>query len=167
MRPVGRLASLLSPLTSLLSRLGSATRAAGARCVALGNRWTRPRTLGEKGEALAAKQLRSLGYKILARSDRAILGELDLVAVDGRTIVFVEVKTRASHDAGHPADAVDQVKQGRLTRLALTYMRRHELLECACRFDVVAIRWGDGREAPTVENFKNAFEARGANGLFS
>ena len=55
--------------------------------------------------------LRRLGYKIVARRERGRLGELDLVAVDGRTIVFVEVKTRTSHDAGHPAEAVGPEKQ--------------------------------------------------------
>jgi len=156
------LSSLLSPVAVFLTRCS----AFGSR-IAVRSRLARPRTLGERGEALAAQYLRGLGYKILARSDRAVLGELDLVAVDGRTIVFVEVKTRASHEAGHPADAVDLVKQAKLTRLALTYMRRHDLFECACRFDVIAISWGEGDAAPTIEHFQNAFEARGAEGLFS
>ena len=76
--------------------------------------------------------LRRLGYKIVARRERGRLGELDLVAVDGRTVVFVEVKTRRSHDAGHPAEAVDPEKQRRLTRLALAYLKRHGLLEYPC-----------------------------------
>lgn len=163
----GRLPSFLLPLRSRLAPLGSRLSMFIARGAALKARLTPPRTLGQKGEALAARYLRGLGYKIIARSDRAVLGELDLVAVDGRTIVFVEVKTRASHETGHPADAVDVVKQAKLTRLALTYMRRHELLECACRFDVIAISWGEPGTRPTIEHFKNAFEARGADGLYS
>ena len=162
-----------SRLPSLLLPLGSPLAVFLARCTAFGrglavrSRLARPQSLGGRGEALAAKYLRGLGYKILARSDRAVLGELDLVAVDGRTIVFVEVKTRASHEAGHPADAVDLVKQAKLTRLALTYMRRHDLLECACRFDVIAISWGAEDAAPRIEHFQNAFEARGADVLYS
>jgi putative endonuclease len=155
----GRLPSFLSPLRSLLAALA-------VQYAAWRQRIAPPRTLGQQGEDLAARYLRGLGYKIVARSDRAVLGELDLVAVDGRTIVFVEVKTRASHEAGHPADAVDLVKQAKLTRLALTYMRRHDLLECASRFDVIAISWGAAGVPPTIEHFKNAFEARGAEGLF-
>ena len=60
-----------------------------------------PQPLGRRGEAAAARYLRRRGYKILARSDHLSPGELDLVALDGRTIVFVEVKTRQSADAGH------------------------------------------------------------------
>ncbi len=83
------------------------------------------KTLGKRGEAAAARFLRRRGYKILARGDRFGPGELDLVALDGKTIVFVEVKTRESAVAGHPADAVDAVKQRRLTRLAVT-LEPHE-----------------------------------------
>jgi putative endonuclease len=77
------------------------------------------KTLGKRGENAAARYLRRRGYKILARGDRFGPGELDIVALDGETIVFVEVKTRESTVAGHPADAVDNVKQRRLTRLAV------------------------------------------------
>jgi putative endonuclease len=95
------------------------------------------------------------------------LGELDLVAVDGRTIVFVEVKTRRSHEAGHPAEAVGPEKQRRRTRLALAYLKRHELLEFAARFDVVAITWPEDAQKPAIEHIRNAFEAVGRGQLFS
>ena len=95
------------------------------------------------------------------------LGELDLVAVDGRIVVFVEVKTRQSHEGGHPAEAVDAEKQRRLTRLAVGFLKRHELLECASRFDVVAVTWPTGRRQPSVEHIRDAFEASGNNGMFS
>ncbi len=88
-----------------------------------------PKTLGQRGEAAAARYLKRLGYIIVARSSHIRRGEIDLIAVDGRTIVFVEVKTRVSHDAGHPAEAVDRDKQHRLTRLAMVYLKRHHLLE--------------------------------------
>ena len=70
------------------------------------------KTLGQRGEKEAARHLQRLGYKILARGRRLASGELDLVALDGRTIVFVEVKTRTSQDAGHPANAVDANNSG-------------------------------------------------------
>lgn len=132
----------------------------------LNERWRAffdPGTLGQQGEAAAARYLRRLGYKILVRGDR----ELDLVAVDGRTLVFVEVKTRRSTDAGEPADAVDQVKQRRLTRLALGYMKRHGLLAYPARFDVIAVVWPEGARRPQIEHFKNAFQAQGFDGLYS
>jgi putative endonuclease len=124
------------------------------------------RTLGQRGEAAAARFLKQRGYAIVARSDRGRLGEIDLVAVDRRTVVFVEVKTRRSHQAGHPADAVDLAKQRRLTRLALTYLKRHGLLENPARFDVVAVTWSDDSKPPIIEHFRNAFEPTGQWQLF-
>jgi putative endonuclease len=125
------------------------------------------RPLGEQGERAAEKYLKRRGYKIVAARDRTALGELDLVAVDGRTVVFVEVKTRQSHEAGHPVEAVDAAKQARLTRLALAFLKRHDLLECAARFDVVAITWQVGSGQPKIEHFVNAFEAVGRGQMFS
>ena len=81
--------------------------------------------------------------------------------LDNETIVFVEVKTRRSHDAGHPAEAVDDVKQRKLTRLAVTFLKRHGLLERPARFDVVAITWPADQWFPTIEHIRNAFEAVG------
>ncbi len=109
------------------------------RLSALFARWLRrvfpAKTLGQRGEHEAARFLQRLGYKILARGRRLASGELDLVALDGRTIVFVEVKTRTSQEVGHPAEAVDAVKQRKLTRLAVTFMKRHGLLEYPARFE--------------------------------
>jgi putative endonuclease len=124
------------------------------------------RPLGQRGEAAAARYLRRLGYKIVARSHRDSIGELDLVAVDGRTVVFVEVKTRRSSEGGHPADAVDADKQRRLTRLALHFLKQHGLLESRSRFDVVAITWPDDNRRPRIEHFQNAFTATGQSPLF-
>jgi putative endonuclease len=128
--------------------------------------WFAPKSIGRRGEDAAAKFLKRLGYVIVARSHKDSSGEIDLIAVEGRTLVFVEVKTRTSHDAGHPADAVDDQKQRRLTRLALSYMKRHDLLENASRFDVVAVTWPE-KGQPTIEHFKDAFEAVGSEGMFS
>ena len=126
------------------------------------------RPLGARGERAAERFLKRLGYKIVARGDRLRrLDELDLVAVDGRTVVFVEVKTRHRDDAGHPAEAVDPVKQRRLTRLAVLYLRRHGLLGYPARFDVVAVIWPDGQRYPRIEHFQNAFEALGRDEAFS
>lgn len=130
-------------------------------------RWRCPKPLGDRGERAAARFLRGLGYKIVARSSRNQVGEIDLVAVDGRTVVFVEVKSRRSHDAGHPADAVDADKQRRLTRAALAFLRNHGLLENASRFDVIAVTWPDDARHPTIEHFQHAFESVGKWQMFS
>lgn len=117
------------------------------------------KTLGQRGEAAAARYLRRRRYKILAKSTKFGRGELDLVALDGKTIVFVEVKTRQSDVLGHPAEAVDHRKQLKLTRLATAFLKRHGLLECPSRFDVVGITWPARKWFPTIEHIKNAFEA--------
>jgi putative endonuclease len=124
------------------------------------------KSLGRLGEDAAARYLKRLGYIIVAQGHKDHIGELDLIAVEGRTLVFIEVKTRTSHDAGHPADAVDESKQQRLTRLAISFMKRHDLLECRARFDVIAITWPQ-RGKPAIEHFRNAFEPAGLAGMFS
>ena len=123
-------------------------------------RWRTPRTLGERGEQVAARYLARRGYRILARRARDRLGEIDLVAVEGRTLVFVEVKTRRTHQ---PEVAVDARKQRQLTRAALSFLKRHDLLECASRFDVIAIRWPE-RGRPEVRHYRHAFQAQGPPG---
>jgi putative endonuclease len=123
--------------------------------------------LGARGEQFAADYLIGRGMRIVARGSRDRLGELARVALDGQTLVFGEVKTRRSGDAGHPADAVDARKQRKLTLLAVSYLKRHGLLQQASRFDVVAITWGDDQEAPRLEHLRNAFEAVGRDSFFS
>lgn len=133
-------------------------------------RWLRPLSaeekIGRRGERLAVRHLKRQGCQIVAHSNRSRLGEIDIVAVDGRTVVFVEVKTRRTSDAGHPAEAVDAAKQSRLTQSALGFLKRHGLCECSARFDVVAITWGDGRSEPRIEHVRNAFDARGQGQMF-
>lgn len=120
--------------------------------------WRRRQRLGARGERLAARYLRRQGMTIVARQLQLENGELDLVAVDDRTLVFVEVKTRSSLDAGHPADAVDETKQRQIERLAMNFIRRNRLFGVAVRYDVVAIIWPSGAR-PTIEHFRGAFDA--------
>ena len=126
----------------------------------------RPQSLGERGEIAAARYLKRKGYILVARSARDKTGELDIVAVYQRVVVFVEVKTRTSHDAGHPAEAVDAEKQRRLTNLALRYLKRHDLLEQRWRFDVVAVTWPKNNRRPTIEHYVAAFEPVGGGQMF-
>jgi putative endonuclease len=121
------------------------------------------RLLGDRGEREAARFLRRHGFRILVRGYRTPRGEIDLIARDGDTLVFVEVKTRRS---GEPAEAVTPEKQRRLTLAALQFLKEHRLLEQRSRFDVVAIVWPDGHHAPTVEHIRAAFEASGRGQFF-
>lgn len=131
------------------------------------NLW-KPKSLGQRGESLACRFLRRQGYTIVARQDRTRLGEIDIIAVQKRTIVFVEVKTRTAEEKGTPTEAVNTEKQERLTRAALSYMRHHDLLgNCAARFDVIAIVWPNGQAKPTLTHIENAFEPTGQFQMFS
>ena len=115
------------------------------------------RSRAQRGETLAAWLLRGKGYRIAARNWRCPLGELDLVAWHGRTLVFVEVKARASGEAGSPEDAVDGRKQKRLIRLAQAYLLGLSGETPPCRFDVVAVDLGG--IIPRVRHLQDAFTA--------
>ncbi|MGH7266874.1 MAG: YraN family protein [Candidatus Rokuibacteriota bacterium] len=114
---------------------------------------------GRTGEDLAARFLERQGLRILERNLRSRLGEIDLVARDGATLVFVEVKTRRPGAADPPQASVDGRKQRRLARLALNYLARRGLGDLGCRFDVVAVTVGPDGRAPVVEHFRGAFLA--------
>ena len=112
--------------------------------------------LGISGEALAEDHLRGLGYDVVARDVRTPLGQLDLVARDGSTLVFVEVKTRAGHGFGLPQEAVDARKIRKLRQLGLYYLkiRPHR---GPIRFDVVGVTMANGRVA-RLDHIKNAID---------
>ncbi|MBF0625209.1 MAG: YraN family protein [Magnetococcales bacterium] len=102
--------------------------------------------LGRQGEERAVEHLRRLGYRIMARNVRTRFGELDLVARDGDTLVFCEVKTRRDGDCGGPAAAIDWRKQQRLVRLAGAFLQQNpQWEELECRFDAVLL-WRQGPE---------------------
>ena len=113
-------------------------------------------SLGKKGEELAITQLKTLKYKVLERNYKCPLGEIDIIARDKNTLVFIEVKTRATRDFGGPAAAVDPRKQRQLSRVALTYLNQKKLFDIPARFDVVAIELS--RSSPRIEVIRNAFE---------
>jgi putative endonuclease len=113
--------------------------------------------LGKLGENLACAELERRGYEILARRYRTRFGEIDIVARDGDTTVFVEVKARAGDEFGGAAAAVTEWKQRKVTSMAIDYLSRHRLHDQPCRFDVVTIDVVDGQ--PRVEVFPHAFES--------
>ena len=119
---------------------------------------TDPRqSLGKLGEDLACDELSRRGYAILARRYRTRFGEIDIIARDGETTVFVEVKTRDGDRFGDGAEAVTAWKQRRVAAMAVDYMSRHRLHDRPCRFDVVAI--DVSTKPPQIEVYVNAFEA--------
>lgn len=117
-------------------------------------------SFGRESEEAAADFLRKKGYRILARNHRTKLGEIDVVAADGETVVFVEIKARRNLLFGGAHDAVDKRKRLRLSRLARQYLSFHRMDDRPCRFDLVLIDAAAGR-TPVVELMKNAFEAEG------
>jgi len=114
-------------------------------------------TLGQAGEDAACAELRRRGYEILARRYRTRMGEIDIVARDGRTVVFVEVKTRTSAAWGRPLDAVTPQKQAQVRRMATDYLWRTGMLDEPCRFDVVAVTTDPAGRDREVEVVADAF----------
>ena len=123
--------------------------------------------LGNKGERAAARYLRTQGFQILSRQYTSRWGELDLIALEGDSIVFVEVKTRRSNAAGHPVEAVTRDKQRRMTQQALAWLKRRKLLDRRARFDVVAIVWPSDAKQPEITHYRNAFEPVGNGQMYS
>ena len=111
---------------------------------------------GVKGETIAARHLKKKGYKILDRNYRTKLGEIDIVARDKDTIVFVEVKARRSNQYGSPKWAVTPKKQRKISMAALFYLKETKQIRAKARFDVVSITAIE--EEPRIEIIKNAFE---------
>ncbi len=118
-----------------------------------------PRAIGRAGEDAAVAALRAHGYRIIARNVRLRRGELDIVAEEQGTLVFVEVKARRSAAYGTPAEAVTPRKQQALLRLAAAYLVRRSLLSRPCRFDVAEVWLGPGGRIVRVEILKDAFGA--------
>lgn len=109
--------------------------------------------LGRRGEDLAVGYLAAEGMRIVDRNWRCAAGEIDIVALDGDTLVIAEVKTRRSVAYGHPFEAVDGQKLARLHRLASAWCRDHELRMPLRRIDVIAVL-DDGAGVPAVEHLK-------------
>ncbi len=114
--------------------------------------------LGELGEKAAAKYLRKKRYKVVETNVTTSVGEIDIVAVDGRVVVFVEVKTRRSNKKGEPWEAVDFAKRKKLLHLAEAYLKREDLNDQKARFDIVSVTWLEGENRPEIEHLIDAFD---------
>jgi putative endonuclease len=111
--------------------------------------------LGQKGEDLACAFLCGRGYDIIQRNFRCRYGEIDLIARQGETLVFIEVKTRMGSGYGAPEEAVTAEKQEHIRRVALFYLQAHPDIDQELRFDVIAISWG--AESSRVNHIEGAF----------
>jgi putative endonuclease len=111
---------------------------------------------GKKGEELAAVYLAEAGYRIVERNYRCVFGEIDIVAWEGETLVFAEVKSRRSEAYGPPQLAVGREKQKKISKIALHYLSEKHLRHCPARFDVVAVMLLP--RGPAIELIRNAFE---------
>ena len=118
------------------------------------------REFGKRGEEVAARRLSSLGYRILERNFRTPAGEVDIIAMDGGVMVFVEVKSRRDMSFGPPELAVNRRKIMQVQKAALTYLARTKKGNIPCRFDVVAVSMLPGEET-RVDVIKDAFEMSG------
>jgi putative endonuclease len=112
--------------------------------------------LGKKGEQIAEAYLIQKGYKLVERNYRCSAGELDLIALDRRVLVFIEVKTRSDNSFGLPFESVHWRKQQRMIKAALFFLSQHRLHHRDARFDVVGISYMSGKAV--VDHIQNAFE---------
>lgn len=128
----------------------------GAAGKAASGRPSGGRAEGTWGEALAADYLRQRGLRLAGHSYCCRFGEIDLIAWDGDTLCFVEVKTRTSTDMGLPREAVTPAKQRRLRQTALHYLCEKQL-DCPARFDVAEV-YADDPKHIRIEYLENAFE---------
>ena len=116
------------------------------------------REVGARQESRAAEYLESLGYHILVRNFRCRFGEIDLIAWDGDTLCFVEVKTRTNTRMGLPREYVTARKQARLRKTALFYLSSHDL-DCPTRFDVAEVYAAvPGDPEARIEYLEDAFQ---------
>jgi putative endonuclease len=112
--------------------------------------------LGKEGEDLALQTVEKLGYRCIARNYRCSLGELDLVARDGDSLVFIEIKTRKGKSLDYAKEAVHTRKQRQMSKVALAYMKKNGCEDAKARFDVVVIHQkGVDKE---IEVIRNAFD---------
>jgi putative endonuclease len=115
-------------------------------------------TIGRLGETYAADYLVRQGYEILEKNYRRQYGEVDIIASDRGTVVFIEVKTRRSSLYGSPHEAVDQRKQRQLSRIAQEYLVSRRLQDAVARFDVLGVTLDQQNRPVKVELIKDAFD---------
>lgn len=120
--------------------------------------------LGAFGEDMACSYLESQGYRILDRNFSCKAGEVDIIAIEGETLAFIEVKSRSSVNYGNPSEAVSYYKQNRIIKTALFFMTKNKLFDYMSRFDVIEVYTDGTKEATRINLIRNAFEYSGKYG---
>lgn len=115
-----------------------------------------PHALGRQGEDAAREYLKEQGFRIVTRGYRFGRAEIDLVAYEGDTLVFVEVKTRDVAAPSLPEESVTPDKQSQIRRVAQAYLYHHRLEDIPCRFDVLALRF-DHHRGFEIRHYRDAF----------
>ena len=111
-------------------------------------------TYGKRSEIIAADYLKKKGYKILETNYKNLIGEIDIIAKDGKTLVFIEVKTRLTRAFGDPLEAIDYKKQQKIRNVATLYLKERKMLNALSRFDAISIL---GLENPEISHVTDAF----------
>jgi len=107
--------------------------------------------IGATGEKQAEEFLKKKGYKILTKNFRCVVGEIDLIAKQKDMVIFIEVKKRETYLFGNPAEAVGKMKQSKIRKAALYYLKQYKLIDSPCRFDVIEI------VGENINHIENAF----------
>ncbi len=129
------------------------------------------KTIGLRGEQEAVRYLQKRGYKIIAHREQILRGDIDIIALYKRTVVFVEVRSKTNTEHGHPAETIDARKQRRICMLANAFIQQHRLEAYSFRLDVITVLFSNSIEvqngwlfwrsgdSPIIEHFQNAFES--------
>lgn len=112
---------------------------------------------GDAGEKAAVRYLKQQGFRIVTRNYENRAGEIDVIAIEGQTLVFIEVKTRRSERTGHPLEAVDASKQQQILRAAQVYLKERDLLRQTVRYDVIGLVWPEDQKQPEIHHVRSAF----------
>lgn len=114
-------------------------------------------SLGKKGEKIARRYLKKMGYRILAQNYRTRLGEIDLVAEEAGVVVFIEVKTRSGTEYGQTLEAITRKKRQQISKVALEYLNKNNQHDSSARFDVVSVLL-TSESSPQIEIVQDAFD---------
>jgi len=116
-----------------------------------------PFELGKAGESAALKYLKKKKYKVISTGFRFHRAEIDIVAFDKKTLVFIEVKTRRNNHFGFPEEAISSSKQDQIRKAAEGYLIINKLTNTECRFDVLSLIFNEELHNFSIKHFENAF----------